>query len=71
MIRKIIAVFVCFIIWMSYVIFLESQGIESKYLGGAIPAVILFIILGFVWKKITVSKNPEEEKDNTNSHLEE
>ena len=64
MIRKIIACVVCFIIWMGYVIFLESQGIESKYLGGAIPAVILFIVLTFVWKKITGSKKQEEDKEN-------
>ena len=59
MIRKIIAVVVCLIIWMSYVMFLNSQGIESKYLGGAIPAVILITVIGFVWKKITGSKKED------------
>jgi len=39
--------------------FLNSQGIESKYLGGAIPAVILITVIGFVWKKITGSKKED------------
>ena len=59
--RKIIAGVVCFIIWIGYVIFLDSQGIESKYLGGAIPAVIFMIFITFIWKKITGSKKHEED----------
>ena len=59
--RKIIAGVVCFILWMGYVIFLDSQGIESKYLGGAIPAVIFMTFITFIWKKITGSKKQEED----------
>ena len=53
MIRKIIAVVVCFILWMAYTILLESNGIRSSSMGGAIPAVIFISIIIFVWKKIT------------------
>ena len=53
MIRKIIAVIVCFIIWMAYVALLETNGIRSSTLGGAIPAVIFISVIIFVWKKIT------------------
>ena len=53
MIRKVIAVVVCFILWMAYIILLESNGIRSSTLGGAIPAVIFISIIIFVWKKIT------------------
>ena len=52
MIRKVIAVVVCFILWMAYIILLESNGIRSSTLGGAIPAVIFISIIIFVWKKI-------------------
>ena len=62
--RKIIAVIVCLIIWMGYTIFLASQGIETKNLGGTIPAVIFIMVLTFVWKKITGSKKQEEDKEN-------
>ena len=54
--KKVIAVIVCFIIWILYVIFLESQGIPAKNLGGAIPAVIFISVIYFVWNKITGSK---------------
>ena len=57
MIKKIIAGIVCLMIWLGYVLFLESQGIESKYLGGAIPAVIFIMVITFVWRKITGSKD--------------
>jgi len=54
--KKLIAVIVCVIIWIIYILFLESQGIESKNLGGAIPAVIFISVIFFVWNKITGSK---------------
>ena len=60
MINKIIAVIVCFVLWMGYVILLESNGIESKSMGGAIPAVIFFSIIIFVWKKITKANDKKE-----------
>tara|TARA_B110000003_G_C16632866_1_gene527325 strand:- start:2118 stop:2297 length:180 start_codon:yes stop_codon:yes gene_type:complete len=52
MLRKILAVTVCFILWMLYVLLLESNGIRSSTLGGAIPAVIFISIIIFVFKKI-------------------
>ena len=52
MLRKILAVVVCFILWMLYVLLLESNGIRSSTLGGAIPAVIFISIIIFVFKKI-------------------
>ena len=56
MVRKIIGVVVCIILWIAYVLLLESNGIESKTMGGAIPAVIFFSIIIFVWNKITKTK---------------
>ena len=53
MIKKIIAVIVCFVLWMGYIILLDINGIESKNMGGAIPAVIILSIIILVWKKIT------------------
>jgi hypothetical protein len=52
MLRKILAVVVCFVLWMLYVVLLESNGIRSSTLGGAIPAVIFISIIIFVFKKI-------------------
>ena len=60
MLRKIIAVIVCFILWMAYTILLESNGIRSSTLGGAIPAVIFISIIFFVWKKITKVNDKKE-----------
>tara|TARA_B110000003_G_scaffold261751_1_gene283770 strand:- start:1464 stop:1646 length:183 start_codon:yes stop_codon:yes gene_type:complete len=60
MIRKIIAVIVCFILWMAYTILLESNGIRSSTMGGAIPAAIFISIIIFVWKKITKVNDKNE-----------
>ena len=60
MLRKIIAVIVCFVLWMSYTILLESNGIRSSTMGGAIPAVIFISIIIFVWKKITKVNDKKE-----------
>jgi len=60
MLRKIIAVIVCFILWMAYTILLESNGIRSSTMGGAIPAVIFISIIVFVWKKITKVNDKKE-----------
>jgi hypothetical protein len=60
MVRKIIAVIVCFILWMAYTILLESNGIRSSTMGGAIPAVIFISIIIFVWKKITKINDKKE-----------
>jgi len=60
MLRKIIAVIVCFILWMAYIILLESNGIRSSTMGGAIPAVIFISIIVFVWKKITKVNDKKE-----------
>ena len=60
MLRKIIAVIVCFVLWMSYTILLESNGIRSSTMGGAIPAVIFISIIIFVWKKITKINDKKE-----------
>tara|TARA_B100001059_G_scaffold126061_1_gene126046 strand:- start:209 stop:376 length:168 start_codon:yes stop_codon:yes gene_type:complete len=54
--KKLIAFIVCFVIWILYVVFLESQGISATNLGGAIPAVIFISVIYFVWNKITGSK---------------
>ena len=50
---KVIAVVVCFVIYMAYIVLLAINGIEPSRLGGAIPAVILIWILRSVWRKIT------------------
>ena len=60
MIRKIIAFIVCFILWMAYTILLESNGIRSTTMGGAIPAVIFISIIIFVWKKIIKVNDKKE-----------
>jgi len=60
MVRKIIAVIVCFILWMAYTILLESIGVRSSSMGGAIPAVIFISIIFFVWKKITKVNDKKE-----------
>ena len=60
MVRKITAVIVCFILWMAYTILLESNGIRSSTMGGAIPAVIFISIILFVWKKITKVNDKKE-----------
>tara|TARA_B100000925_G_C21911029_1_gene431540 strand:+ start:805 stop:987 length:183 start_codon:yes stop_codon:yes gene_type:complete len=60
MLRKIVAVIVCFVLWMTYTIFLESNGIRSSSMGGAIPAVIFISIIIFVWKKITKINDKKE-----------
>lgn len=60
MLRKIIAVIVCFVLWMAYTILLESNGIRSSTMGGAIPAVIFISIIIFVWKKITKVNDKKE-----------
>ena len=60
MIRKIIAFIVCFILWMAYTILLESNGIRSSTMGGAIPAVIFISIIIFVWKKIIKVNDKKE-----------
>ena len=60
MLRKIIAVIVCFVLWMAYTILLESNGIRSSTMGGAIPAVIFISIIVFVWKKITKVNDKKE-----------
>ena len=60
MIRKIIAVIVCFILWMAYTILLESNGIRSSTMGGAMPAVIFISIIIFVWKKIIKVNDKKE-----------
>lgn len=48
---KVLAIFVCLIILMAWMIFLELQGVK-RGLGGAIPAVLLYFLLREVWRKI-------------------
>jgi ABC-type uncharacterized transport system permease subunit len=50
---KLLAVAVCFLIYMGWIVFLATQGMNPATLGGALPALILIWLLRNVWKRIT------------------
>ena len=56
MIRKIIAIAICLILFFGYYVFLEIQGVNPKTLGGAIPGIIVISAIYFVWNKITLKQ---------------
>jgi uncharacterized membrane protein len=59
---KIIASIICIFIFFLYVVLLEYNGIPSKTLGGAIPAMILMSILTSIYFFIMKYFTPKKPK---------